>query len=202
MCVTCWMMIQRLVDFSVQSAYNLLEYEARSGLGEASNNHSSTIMWQAPWKVFHGMLFRISQQQRLDYFPKGFISSVNCEQCNEVPESSLHTLWSCPHAKKVWQLIEGINIIPQQPHQKSTDLFSWMLHHKNTISLKLFLIQSWQSWLHIYGKRFEEPGIQQPLQYIEVRRCMNATWLQKFHLSYCRKYTSQYGSPFSYLTSR
>ena len=55
----------KIGDFSVQGAYDLSDHEAMSGLGEASNNHSSTIMWQALWKaqapnkikVFHGMLF-------------------------------------------------------------------------------------------------------------------------------------------------
>ena len=57
------------------------------------------------------------------------------------------------------------NIIPHQPYQNETDLFYLMLHLKNTISLKLFLILSWQLWLHINGKRFEEPGMQKKIQF-------------------------------------
>ena len=64
-------------DFSVQGAYDLSDQEAMSDLGEASNNHRSTIMWQALWKaqvpnkikVFHGILFGLSCQQSLIYFP-------------------------------------------------------------------------------------------------------------------------------------
>ena len=55
-------------DFSVRGAYDLSDHEAMAGLGEASNTHSSTIMWQALWKaqvpnkikVFHGILFSLS----------------------------------------------------------------------------------------------------------------------------------------------
>ena len=110
-----------------------------------SNNHSSTIMWQALWKaqdpnkikVFHGILFGLSRQQSLIYFPNASSLSVTCEQCNEVPETSLHALWSCPDTKKVWQLVERINFI---------------LYQKNTFSLKLFPTLSWQLWLHRNGE--------------------------------------------------
>ncbi|XP_065623342.1 disease resistance protein RUN1 [Quercus suber] len=83
-------------------------------------------------------------------FSKCIISSVTCGQCNEVPETSLHALWSCPDTKKLWQLLECINFI-----QNWTDLFSWMLHHKNTFSLKLFPTLSWQLWLHRNGEIWE-----------------------------------------------
>ncbi|KAF3953250.1 hypothetical protein CMV_021286 [Castanea mollissima] len=92
-----------------------------SGKRDSYQSHVEELAMEGQWKVFHGVLFRISWQQRLIYFPKGIITSLTSEQCNEVPETSLHALWSCPHAKK-----------------------------------------SWQSWLHICGKRFEEPEIQQP----------------------------------------
>nr|POE98020.1 putative wrky transcription factor 19 [Quercus suber] len=95
--VTCWMIIQKLAerllwteigDFSVRGAYDLSDHEAMAGLGEASNNHSSAIMWQALWKA----------------------------QCNEVPETSLHALWSCPDTEKKVRLL--ILKPPQLPYSK------------------------------------------------------------------------------------
>ena len=55
-------------DFSVRGAYDLSDHKAMVGLGEASNNHSSTILWRTLWKarvpnkikVFHGILFSLS----------------------------------------------------------------------------------------------------------------------------------------------
>ncbi|KAF3953655.1 hypothetical protein CMV_020925 [Castanea mollissima] len=100
---------------------DLRQEQRRGERDKTSMDTGSMVVTFGQWKVFHGVLFRISWQQRLIYFPKGIITSLTSEQCNEVPETSLHALWSCPHAKK-----------------------------------------SWQSWLHICGKRFEEPEIQQP----------------------------------------
>ena len=79
----------KIGDFPIWSAYDLSDHEAVSGLEEASNNHSSPIMWKKLWKarvpnkiVFHGLLFGLSYLCGLAQTPK------------------------------VWQLLEGINFIP------------------------------------------------------------------------------------------
>ena len=66
----------KIGDFSIWSAYDLSDHKAVSGLEEASNNHSSTIMWKKLWKaqvpnkiVFNGLLFGLSYPQSLIYFP-------------------------------------------------------------------------------------------------------------------------------------
>ncbi|KAF3950459.1 hypothetical protein CMV_023794 [Castanea mollissima] len=44
------------------------------------------------------------KQSQLNNYVAGTVEgSVTCEQCNEVPETSLHALWSCPDTKKKWR---------------------------------------------------------------------------------------------------
>jgi len=99
--------------FTVRSAYHMEVKRRSQEQGESSgavvvdNGHLWEFIWHLPttpvvrnfcWKLCHDLL-----PTKLNLFHRKVVTDPNCPICNREPESTYHSLWSCPMAVAVWQ---------------------------------------------------------------------------------------------------
>ena len=141
-------------DYSVQSAYRMLESNARSvNLGSSSGDGQSKI-WKKIWKIktpnqIQHFIWRVAcdslpTKQNLRY--RHVPMEDSCPTCDEYLESLIHCLWLCEYAQVVWK--SNINFVRfyRKQYRSFIDLLEEVLENASEFQVALFLTITWCLW--------------------------------------------------------
>ncbi|XP_050211934.1 uncharacterized protein LOC126662091 [Mercurialis annua] len=139
------------------------EYSARSGYRLAVRLRDATIrpdnahkmrwwkyMWNLDmppkikifmWRTFHNLL-----PVKINMKIRGLSIDTNCPICNEGYETSMHSLWSCPNAKNVWNQWERGRNLTRDRNNHIQDLISHVYETINEADFIFLFLLKWMIW--------------------------------------------------------
>ncbi|CAL9242418.1 unnamed protein product [Arabidopsis halleri] len=148
--------------FSTKTAYGINKKHSSPLLFDDFNWH--TNVWQVKaspkvkkflWKAAVGS-FPAGEQLAT----RGLLSAFNCKRCGAV-ESTLHILFLCPFAQKVWEFAPLTRMTPRQPVSSVKSLLSNLKASVNLpptglLSFPLYPWILWKLWIARYQFQFED----------------------------------------------
>ena len=141
-------------NYTTRSAYQMLAKSDRSLVPNCSNLGRNKRMWSGIWcllvphKVKH-MLWRATHEAiptLLNLWKRKVVSSVTCPRCLLACEDSIHSLWSCPALRVIWEAIAAGQRLLKYRFMTFADLMETVVEMKDCFNINLVAMILWMIW--------------------------------------------------------